>query len=133
MRKLGFSLIVAAMLSSCAFFTGHQNVATSPSNLDIAAFQKHFMSSYYAERGGAPNGVAGGARALTPFNGRSVSGARATVPVNQYGSTSLPWASLIGQTTTVPGYYPEPGQTTSFTVSNHTTASNTNSCISITT
>jgi hypothetical protein len=124
MSKLAFLILGAALLSSCTLFLGSQNQSTVPSSLDIAAFQKSFMSSYYAERSGAPAGVAGGPRALTPFNGRSASGSRATVPVDQYGSLS--WASLLGTTTTIAGSYPEPGQTTSFVVSSHGTASNGN-------
>jgi hypothetical protein len=111
MRKLVFPLIVAAIFSSCTFFMGHQNVATTPSNMDIAAFQKHFMSSYYAERAsGKPDGTVNGPRALTPFTASHVSGARTTVPVSQL--TNPLFSSLAPLTFTD---YPEPGQNTSFT------------------
>jgi hypothetical protein len=80
------------------------------SSNELTAFQKTFMSSYYVERGGRP----GGARALTPFVSTvstAPSGARATVPVLQLTSYSFsnPQPNpLVG--------YPEPGLTSSFTV-----------------
>ncbi len=110
MRKISLLPIIAAILSSCTLFTGNQNPGTAPSNADIAAFQKTFMSSYYAERG---SGTPTGARALTPFSARATSGARTTVP---FPSTPYLWANLIGKNTVIVGDYPEPLQTTSFTV-----------------
>jgi hypothetical protein len=93
---------------SCTLATGTQNNPTGPSALDIKKLQAGFMSSYYAERTGAP---AGSARALTPFAGlASPSAAKATVPVNRLTTTAF--ASLTPLTFS---NYPEPGQTTSFT------------------
>jgi hypothetical protein len=110
MRKYLAMLLAVALLASCTLFVGHQNVATAPSALDIAAFQKSFMSSYYAERSGKPSGVVGGPRALTPFAAPvSSSGSKATVPVDRL--TNANFASLAPLTFS---NYPEPGQTTSF-------------------
>lgn len=112
MSKFLFVIIAAVLAASCTLSTGVQNEPTSPSASDIAAFQKSFMSSYYAERAGAPAGIAGGARALTPFTGQRSSGARTTVPVS--ASVFYPFSSVVGQTTTI-SHYPEPDQTTAFT------------------
>ena len=94
-------------LGGCAFFGGSGGTVSSS---DQAAFQKVFMSSYYAERGGTP----GGAKGLTPFlpivSGGS--GSKATVPVGQLTNTSF--ANLAPKTFV---NYPEPGETTTFTIS----------------
>jgi hypothetical protein len=75
---------------------------------DIALFQKMFMASYYADHGG----IAAGVNPMTPFSvPPSPSAARATVPVNQL--TDIYFSSL---SPTVFGGYPEPGQSTSFTL-----------------
>jgi hypothetical protein len=113
MSKLLFVFLVAALFSSCTLLTGSQNVATAPSSVDIAVFQKSFMSSYFAERSSAASGVAGGARALTPFAERSATASRATVNVSPTRTYSF--AAVAGKTTTIPSY-PESDQTTSFTV-----------------
>jgi hypothetical protein len=109
--KIRLILIVTAcaalLLGGCAFM-GQPNGSISSS--DQAAFQKVFMSSYYAERGGVP----GGARGLTPFLkvvGGSGNGSKATVPVSQFTNNSF--ANLTPKTFV---NYPEPGQTTTFTV-----------------
>ncbi|HTX71969.1 MAG TPA: LamG-like jellyroll fold domain-containing protein, partial [Rectinemataceae bacterium] len=101
---------VALLGTSCALFMGKQFGSTSPSSLDIAMLQKGFMSSYYAERGGAPTGN----KPLTPFSVKSAaSPSRATVPIySQYGN-ALPFAGLTSPTTIA--NYPEPGQTSVFT------------------
>lgn len=125
MRKFLFALLPLILtISSCSLLTGKPNAATTPSTTEIASLQKGFMSSYYAERSGAPSGVAAGARALTPFNAASRSSAKATVPVTKLSSASF--ASLVGKTTTIAGDYPEPGQSTSFTVSAYANAANGN-------
>jgi hypothetical protein len=128
MKKLGLALIALALLSlgSCALLTGTQNTATTPSSLDLKAFQKSFMSSYYAERSGAPSGVADGPRALTPFTASVSSGAKTTVSLDRLASKSF--AAMVGKTTTIYGDFPEPGQTTQFTVN---LASGTPSTISV--
>ncbi len=107
MSKYLYLLLVAALLASCTLFTGNENAGTAPSRDDIALLQKSFMSSYYAERTGAP---AGSPRALTPFAGLQVSGSRATVPINKLTNTAF--ASLAPLSL---ANYPEPGQTTAFT------------------
>jgi hypothetical protein len=109
MRKyLSIFILVSFVSMSCTLVTGAQNDPTAPSGLDIIKLQKSFMSSYYAERTGAP---AGSARALTPFAGiASYSGAKATVPISKLTTTTF--ASLAPLTFS---NYPEPGQTTSFT------------------
>lgn len=104
-----FAAAAAAALSvSCTFFMGSPSTPGAPSSLDLTVFQKSYMSSYYAERAGATRS----ARALTPFSASS-SAARATVPVNQLTTTAF--ASLVGTTTSLANY-PEPGQTSSFTL-----------------
>lgn len=82
------------------------NVGT-PSDGDLAEFQKVFMSSYYAERGG--NAL--GAKALTPF--RKVQSASGKATVNVGYLTDARFASLAP--VTLPNY-PEVNQTTTFTV-----------------
>ena len=98
---------VAAILTGC-ILTNQGTVSGS----DMASFQKVFMSSYYAERGGTP----AGARGLTPFlpiaHAGQGAGGKATVPVG--GLTDAHFASLAP--TTFVGY-PEPDETTSFTIS----------------
>jgi hypothetical protein len=111
MSKVSFLLLAAALLASCTLATGHKNDPTEPSSIEIADFQRSFMSSYYAERTGAPSGMAGGPRALTPFSVQSRdSASKATVPLQKL--TSVAFASLAPLS--IPNY-PEPGQTTSFT------------------
>ncbi len=70
------------------------------------------MSSYFAERGGVP----GGAKGLTPFlkvtTGSQGSGSKATVPVSQFTNNSF--ANLV--TKRLSSTIPEPGQTTTFTI-----------------
>jgi hypothetical protein len=107
-KQKSFLLIITAalvlVLGSCIVGSTSGTVTSN----DIANFQKIFMSSYFAERGGQP----GGAKALTPFLQVSWrSGARATIPVNKLTDnsfTNLTPKSLVN--------YPEPGQTTSFTI-----------------
>ena len=109
MRKVIFPLVAAALLASCTIATGNQNNPTAPSVFDIGSFQAAYMTSYYAERGGAPSGTAGGPRALTPFSDRKLGPiSRATVPVDQYGSLAFSTSA-----TTIANY-PEPGQTSTF-------------------
>jgi hypothetical protein len=87
---------------------------TSVSSGDIAAFQKVFMSSYFAERGGAPDSGKG----LTPFRTAVAgSGSKATVPTGLLTNPSF--ASLAPLTFS---NYPEPGQTTSFTATSYDAA-----------
>jgi hypothetical protein len=96
-------------LTGCVFFG--QSSSGTVSSADQAAFQKVFMSSYYAERGGIP----AGARGLTPFlpvvSGSQAPGAKTTVPQNQL--TDNHFATLAPKTFV---NYPEPGQTTTFTI-----------------
>jgi hypothetical protein len=116
MKTLLFIILTACVLMSCTLATGTQNTASGPSALEIKQLQKSFMSSYYAERTGAP---AGSARALTPFAGlASPSAAKATVPVDRL-TTSAAFASLSPLSF---ANYPEPGQTTSFTASQYAVA-----------
>ncbi len=108
MSKYLYFLFVTALFASCTFFVGHQNAATAPSPDDIKLFQKSFMSSYFAERAGAPAGVA---RALTPFSApANGSGAKATVPVDRLGNPAFATLSPTSFSN-----YPEPNQTTTFT------------------
>jgi hypothetical protein len=99
----------ALVLSGCALIGGSNGGTVS--SRDQAAFQKVFMSSYYAERGGVP----GGAKGLTPFlkvvPGNKGNGAKTTVPVDQL--TDNHFATLSPKTLV---NFPEPGETTTFTV-----------------
>ena len=112
--KAGLKYIVAAaaalVLGGCAFMGSGSTGKVSTA--DQAAFQKVFMSSYFAERGGLP----GGAKGLTPFikgagSSTQPSGSKATVPVGQLADTHF--ATLSPKTFI---NYPEPGQTTTFTL-----------------
>ena len=95
------------VLGGCNLFIDPSAAGTVNSS-DITAFQKVFMSSYVAERGGK----AGGARALAPFGAVVTSGnERATVPVGL-----LTNISFISPSPTTFVNYPEPGQTTNFTL-----------------
>jgi hypothetical protein len=100
----------ALALGGCAFFGG-QSGGGSVSSTDQAAFQKVFMSSYFAERGGNPLG----SKAMTPFlpvvSGSPASGAKTTVPIGQLTNTSF--ANLTPKTF---ANFPEPGETTTFTI-----------------
>jgi hypothetical protein len=113
-RKLFLFALAPLIASSCALITGNANVPTSPSPLELTAFQKTFMSSYYAERAGKPGGAEAGA-ALTPFSARP-SGIRpmATVPVGSL--TDKTFAKAVSAPQSFPNY-PEPAQTTTFTAS----------------
>jgi len=71
------------------------------------------MSSYWAERGGAPAGAAG--KALTPFLPRSAAASKATVPVDNLSDTSFATLAANPASNTIADY-PEPGQSTVFTV-----------------
>jgi len=113
MSKYLYFILVTALFASCTFFVGHQNAATTPSPDDIKLFQKSFMSSYYAERSGAP---AGSPRALTPFFSDSTSGAKATVPIPRLSSTSFATLLSAAAAARTISNYPEPGQTTVFTI-----------------
>ena len=117
MKTPAATLLALVVFASCTIVNGNQNIPTAPSSLDIDAFQKSFMSSYYAERAGSPGGVLAGPRALTPFSAPASGAAKATVPVNLVGP--LAFASLSSPTTVA--NYPEPGQTTSFTVNAYAT------------
>ena len=109
-KKAALSTIPLSILLVMAGCNLSAPATGTVSNNELTAFQKTFMSSYYVERGGRP----GGARALTPFVSTisaAPSGARATVPVLQLTSYSFsnPQPNpLVG--------YPEPGLTSSFTV-----------------
>ncbi len=113
MRRILPLIALAAMAaSSCALITGNPSTPSAPSSLELTQFQSVFMSSYYAERSGAPGGAAVSlGRALTPFAEReSLIRPLATVPVNRL--TSVAYSSL--SPLSFPNY-PEPGQATSFT------------------
>jgi len=106
--------LIILLLIGLVLALGGCNLFIDPSSTgavnasDIAAFQKIFMSSYAAERGGK----AGGARALMPFGAAISSGPeRTTVPVGLLTNTSF---LSPGPTAFV--NYPEPGQTTTFTL-----------------
>ena len=113
--------VIATLLGSCNLSSGSDDISdgnpTTMTPSEILSFQKVFMSSYYAERGGAPSE----ARALTPFlESRSKTGSRATIAVDQLGDTTF--ANLVLASTepvdleqTSLANYPEPGQTTTFT------------------
>ena len=109
-KKAALSTIPLSILLVMAGCNLSAPATGTVSNNELTAFQKTFMSSYYVERGGRP----GGARALTPFVSTvsaALKGARATVPVLQLTSFSFsnPQPNpLVG--------YPEPGLTSSFTV-----------------
>lgn len=104
------ALLVA--LGSCTLFGTGDPLIDTPTDAQLESFSKVFMSSYWAERGGAPSGDV--ARAVTPFLPRSAESgaARATVPVDRLTESVL-FSDL--QPKTFPNY-PEPGQTTSFTI-----------------
>lgn len=104
LRLLGASTLFFA--ASCTLLYNNDNDGLkTPTHDELERLQSVFMSSYYAERGGAP----AGARALTPFR-QTVSTARATVPVSSL--TNVAFASLAPLSF---ADYPEPGQTTTFT------------------
>jgi hypothetical protein len=96
---------LAVLLAGCAPFTQTPGTVSAT---DMASFQKVFMSSYYAERGGVPAGSKG----LTPFlKVASGTSSRATVPTSRLQNASF--ANLTPKTFSD---YPEPGQTTTFTI-----------------
>ncbi len=110
MARFASALFALVALSATSCYVYNEPVRERvPSSAELDDYQLAFMSSYYAERGGSP----AGARALTPFPAPAGTGARATVPV--YPS-SRRFADLVGKTTAIAGEYPEPGQSTSFTV-----------------
>jgi hypothetical protein len=120
-RRLFLTFLVSAslLLGSCSGFWdflsggGDDSLPSAPTSAEIASYQKLFMTSYWAERGGAPAGLSG--RALTPFLPRSASAAKATVSVDALPSSSF--AQLIANPSANSlANYPEPGQTTVFTV-----------------
>ena len=99
-------LSVVLVLLGCNLFVPSSGTVSGG---EIAAFQKVFMSSYYADRGGRP----GGARAMTPFFSTGGSGVpgRTTVPVlllTNYSFANPSPNPIVN--------YPEPGETTSFTI-----------------
>lgn len=112
------ALALLLALGSCTLFTEGDALIDTPTDAQLESFSKVFMSSYWAERGGAPSGDV--ARAVTPFQPRSVDtgAARATVPVDRLTESVL-FSDL--QPKTFPNY-PEPGQTTSFTATKVNTA-----------
>lgn len=115
--KLMILLLIGLLLvlGGCNLFINPASAGTVNGS-DITAFQKIFMSSYFAERGGK----AGGARALAPFGAVvSPGAARATVPVGL-----LTNISFISPSPTTFVNYPEPGQTTSFTLTTRDAANN---------
>ncbi|MBP7094633.1 MAG: LamG domain-containing protein [Spirochaetia bacterium] len=105
------ALALLVALGSCTLFGTGDPLIDTPTDAQLESFSKVFMSSYWAERGGAPSGDV--ARAVTPFLPRSADSgaARATVPVDRLTESVL-FSDL--QPKTFPNY-PEPGQTTSFT------------------
>jgi hypothetical protein len=106
-RKLIYLIPVISMFALAACNLNPPNTVSSS---DIATFQRIFMSSYIAERGGHP----GGAKALTPFLDASPGGAaRATLNVALVTLTNNGFLTLAPST--FPNY-PEPGQSTSFVV-----------------
>jgi hypothetical protein len=108
-RAIAFlSIGLALVIAGCAPVNPTPGTVTAS---DMASFQKVFMSSYYAERGGVP----AGARGLTPFlkiaPPAEAAGARTTI--NTAGLTDAHFASLSPKTFV---NYPEPGQSTTFTI-----------------
>jgi hypothetical protein len=113
-RTITLIALAAVFASSCALFNGSSNDPSTPSPLEVTAFQQAFMSSYYAERSGAPGGTAAG-MALTPFAAPS-SGIKsmATVPVARLANFAFASLSPLSFSN-----YPEPAQTTTFTASQY--------------
>lgn len=105
------ALALASLLASCTL--SHDFSAQTMTEDDVYFFQRTFMSSYWAERGGSPSI----GRGLTPFLPVGTGGSRATVAVERLSSTSF--ATLAGAAAgdRTLRDYPEPGQTTVFTVS----------------
>ncbi|MBN1241306.1 MAG: LamG domain-containing protein [Spirochaetales bacterium] len=105
------ALALILALGSCTLFGTGDPLIDTPTDAQLESFSKVFMSSYWAERGGAPSGDV--ARAVTPFLSRSADpgAARATVPVDRLTESVL-FSDLQPRSFT---NYPEPGQTTSFT------------------
>ncbi len=97
----GLIVLAGCALSGIGAGTG----TVSPA--DISSFQKVYMSSYYAERGGTP----AGAKGLTPFL-KVTAAAGAKTTINTTLLTNPHFATLSPLTF---ANYPEPGQTTSFT------------------
>jgi hypothetical protein len=112
MKRTTIVAAIAAAGAAALLFTGCgllNSSSRTPSAADISSFQTIFMSSYFAERGGTPAGEKG----LMPFGiGAGRTGARATV--NTAGLANSSFASL---SPTSFANYPEPGETTSFTIS----------------
>jgi hypothetical protein len=116
----------ALALSGCVFFG--QSSGGSVSAGDQAAFQKVFMSSYYAERGGVP----AGAKGLTPFlpvvAGNQAPGAKTTVNTDLL--TDKRFASLTPKTFVD---FPEPRQTTTFAITTKDAANHVYDIVATTT
>ncbi|MDP3176514.1 MAG: LamG domain-containing protein [Spirochaetaceae bacterium] len=93
---------------------GGENPPSEPTSAEIQAYQKLFMSSYWAERGGAPAGAAG--RALTPFLPKRGSSSRATVSVAALPSAAFATLAANSPASNTLADYPEPGQSTVFAV-----------------
>ncbi|HET6486297.1 MAG TPA: hypothetical protein VFH83_07750, partial [Spirochaetia bacterium] len=108
------AMILVLAMAGCNLMLGEKSSGTV-SATDIAKFQRVFMSSYTAERGGR----SGGAKALSPFLPARATSSKAAVPVNLL--TNLSFASLSPLTFSG---YPEPGQTTSFTAVVYDAANN---------
>ncbi|MGA2977193.1 MAG: LamG domain-containing protein [Spirochaetia bacterium] len=126
MRKHLLFLIPACVtlaLSGCIFFNRTTN---TPSAADLASFQKVYMSSYYAERGGVPEGSKG----LTPFLKVSRGSQGAKTTINTSLLTDAHFASLAPTSFT---NYPEPGQTTTFTISTKDSANHVYDIVATTT
>ncbi len=117
---LSASLAVSILLGSCSGFwdwlsnDAGETPPRTPTSAEIEAYQTLFMSSYWAERGGAPASAAG--KALTPFLPRSAAASKATVPVDNLSDTSFATLAANPPASNTIADYPEPGQSTVFTV-----------------
>jgi hypothetical protein len=122
---IAYGVALLAVIAMFAFIgcSGSETLDGTVSTTDLANYQKSFMSSYYAERGG----IALGAKALTPFWRDE---AKAAINVAYLTTTSF--TALVASTSNSIANYPEINQTTSFTVTKSDAAYNVYDVVAIT-
>lgn len=106
--SLFISILMVISLDSCTLLV-NDNASSTLGGPEVQAFQRSIMTSFDTASGSAPTG----SRALTPFHTVTSSGARATVPV--FGATSID-LPISGSVSGSQSNYPEPGQTSSWTI-----------------
>ncbi len=102
-----------AFFSIALIFSVYSCTLTSPSIVDeLASFQDNYMTTFDIMNG---NFLPAASKALTPFSSPEAARARATVPLSGTEEYVLPTAGT--STTGSKTDYPEPGQTSTWTVS----------------